>query len=432
MVPDGRSTGPETGSGLRIGVIGGGVAGIVAAYLLQRDHEVTLFEANDYLGGHTRTIVLQEGPDAGTPVDTGFIVLNDRTYPLFTTFLGRLEVPTRPTEMSFSFHDRVSGLAYSGSGLSGLFTQRRNLFSPPFMRMLLGIRRFFRDAKRDLVRDAVPDTSLGDYLKGRYPRETIDHYIIPMASAIWSTSSDDIDRFPAGHFLRFFENHGLLGVRHRPQWMTVVGGSHSYVKAFRASFGGRIRLGAPVKGIRREEESVSVRTAWGEVHRFDRVVVATHADDALDLLEDPSEDETRLLGPWRYQVNRTVLHTDTSVLPPERRAWSCWNYCREDAEGDQRPVSVSYSMNLLQGLDTVHHYCVSLNRRTPIREGSAIAGMVYRHPGYTFASMNTQRELPLLNGVRHTYYCGSYFGYGFHEDAVRSAVEVGRAFGVTL
>lgn len=417
---------------LRIGVIGGGVAGIVAAHLLQKKHDVTLLEANDYLGGHTHTIVIEEGPDAGTPVDTGFIVMNDRTYLLFSTFLDRLGVPIRPTAMSFSYHDRLSGLAYSGSGLNGLFAQRRNLVRPSFLRMVRGIFRFWGDAKKDLAAGSVPSGTLGEYLEGRYPRETIENYILPMAAAIWSTPASEVDKFPCESFLRFFSNHGLLGIRDRPQWMTVVGGSHSYVKAFRDSFGGRVLLKSPVQEISRHPAGVTVRMAEGGEHFFEHVVIAVHADDALRLLEDPTEEEARLLGPWEYQVNDTVLHTDTSVLPREPRAWSCWNYCREDGEGDLRPVSVSYSMNLLQGLKTVRHYCVSLNRHTPVREDTVIARMVYRHPSYTFASVKTQKELHRLNGVRNRWFCGSYFGYGFHEDAVRSAVEVGREFGVGL
>ncbi|MCJ7498972.1 FAD-dependent oxidoreductase [bacterium] len=427
-----QASGSPVETGLRIGVIGGGVAGIVAAYMLQEKHDVTLLEANDYLGGHTHTIVIEEGPDAGTPVDTGFIVMNDRTYPLFSTFLDRLGVSMRATAMSFSYHDRLSGLAYSGSGLNGLFAQRRNLLRPSFLRMVRGIFRFWGDAKRDLAAGSVPSGNLGEYLEGRYPRETIENYILPMAAAIWSTPASEVDKFPCESFLRFFSNHGLLGVRNRPQWMTVVEGSHSYVKAFQDSFNGRILLKSPVQEVSRHRSGVTVRMAGGYEHFFDHVVIAVHADDALRLLEDPTEKEARLLGPWEYQVNDTVLHTDTSVLPREPRAWSCWNYCREDGAEDLRPVSVSYSMNLLQGLKTARHYCVSLNRHTPVREDTVVARMVYRHPSYTFASVKTQKELHRLNGVQNSWFCGSYFGYGFHEDAVRSAVDVGREFGVGL
>jgi predicted NAD/FAD-binding protein len=253
-----------------------------------------------------------------------------------------------------------------------------------------------------------------------------------MAAAIWSASPSEVHLFPAESFLRFFSNHGLLGVRDRPQWMTVVGGSHSYVKAFQGSFKGRVVLNSPVEKVSRQGEGVAVETARGDDFHFDGIVIASHADDALRMLEDPSEEEKKLLGPWEYQANDTVLHTDTSVLPPHARAWSCWNCCREDGTGDTRPVSVSYSMNILQGLDTSRHYCVSLNRHIPIRNDSVIARMVYRHPYYTFDSVATQKNLRTLNGKRNTWYCGSYFGYGFHEDAVRSAVQVGLDFGIDL
>jgi predicted NAD/FAD-binding protein len=428
---DSTSMTGAAGKGLRIAVVGGGVAGIVAAWLLQKEHRVTLLEANDYLGGHTHTIVIEEGPDTGTPVDTGFIVLNDRTYPLFRSFLENMGVPTRFTNMSFSFHDKVKGLTYSGSGLNGLFSQRRNLMRPSFWRMLGGMVRFFRESEEALEKSAVPEVSLGEYLLG-YPRETIEDYILPMAAAIWSAAPGEVESFPAESFLRFFHNHGLLGIRDRPQWMTVAGGSHSYVKTFSNSFSGEIRLSQPVSGISRSGAGVNVRLDSGESLPFDRVVVAVHADEALKVLEDPSSDEDRLLGAWRYQPNKTVLHTDTTVLPPLKRAWSCWNYCREGSGDETLPVSVSYSMNLLQGLTTKRHYCVSLNRRTPVRADSIITSMLYRHPIYDFNSLRAQGELPSLNGRQNTWFCGSYFGYGFHEDAVRSAVQVGRDFGVKL
>ena len=422
----------HTDRGSRIAVVGGGVAGIVAAWLLGKDHQVTLFEANDYLGGHTHTIVISDGPDEGTPVDTGFIVLNDRTYPTFRKFLDSLGVRTRNTNMSFSFHDEARDLTWSGTGLDGLFAQRINLLRPSFWRMLLGVRRFFREERKAVESDTVPDVSLGSYLKGRYPRETIEDYIIPMASAIWSAAPGEMGNFPAMSFLRFFYNHGLLDIRDRPQWMTVVGGSHSYVKAFQREFKGRIRLSCPVRRISRNSRGATIHTEDGEEQFFDRVIIAAHADEALEMLEEPTPDEKRLLGAWRYQSNRTELHRDTAVLPPVRRAWSCWNYRRERTGDKDLPVSVSYSMNLLQGLSTTHHYCVSLNRRNPVREASIIASLVYRHPVYDFKSVGTQAELPALNGKKNTWYCGSYFGYGFHEDAVLSAVNVGREFGVTL
>ena len=419
--------------GSSLAVVGGGVAGIVSAHLLQRRYRVTLFEANDYLGGHTHTIVIPDGPDAGTPVDTGFIVLNDQTYPHFTRFLEDLGVSTRDSEMSFGFHCRHSGLTYAGSGLNGLFAQRGNLWRPAFWIMLRDIARFGSRSRRMLREDSVPRITLGQLLdRGQYGRGMREDYILPMASAIWSTPADSIEDFPAEPFLRFFDNHGLLSLKDRPQWRTVVGGSHTYVKAFRDRFRGAVRLNNPVNEVRRGSAGVSLTTADGDRGEFDGVVIAAHADQALSMLADPDQDESRLLGCWRYQANRTVLHTDPSVLPPLKRAWASWNYVRDRAEEGRGQVSVTYYMNRLQGLDTDGHYCVSLNLRTPPHPGTVVAEMTYYHPTYSFPAMESQGELKGINGRRNTFFCGSYFGYGFHEDAVRSAVDVARLLGGDL
>lgn len=420
---------------LRIAVIGGGAAGIAAAHVLQQRHEVVLFERNDYVGGHAHTIVIPDGPDAGTPVDTGFIVLNDRTYPTLHRLFAQLGVELRNTEMSFSFHDERTGFHYAGTNLRGLFAQPHNLWSPSFWSMLWEIGRFCRQARADLRDETgVVDLTLGDYLqRNRFAGGMVDRYAVPMAASIWSSRPADITAFPALAFLRFFSNHGLLSLSNRPRWQSVVGGSHRYVQNFLDAFRGTVYRGTEVVRVERTHDGARVHTGGGEEVRVERVVLATHADEALRLLADSSDEERRLLEPWRYQRNHTVLHTDTSALPPNPRAWACWNFVRE-AQGQpgQEPVSVTYSMNRLQGLRTSRHYCVSLNRHKPVAPGSVISEMEYTHPTYTFASMATQKDLPGLNGQRNTYFCGSYFGYGFHEDAVRSGVEVGRAFGLEL
>lgn len=417
----------------RITVIGGGVAGIVSAYLLQQKHQVTLLEHNAYLGGHTNTIVIQNGPDAGLAVDTGFIVLNDQTYPLFQTFLARLGVTTRKAEMSFGFQCLQTGLVYAGTSLGGLFAQRRNLVSPGFFRFLREIARFGRQARQDLAQQRVPAVTLGEYLRqGEFSPFMVDNYLLPMAAAIWSTPALRAGDFPAEAFLRFFSNHGLLSFHHRPQWLTVVGGSHSYVKKFEQEFVGELQLNAGVTKVFREGNGVRLQLADGASRRFDQVVIATHADQALGLLGDPSPEEQRLLGAWNYQRNHTVLHTDSSLLPPQRAAWAAWNFTRESGQDAERPVYVTYYMNLLQGLQAQNHYCVTLNRRERLRPETVIAEFDYHHPQYNFASLATQAQLPTLNGRRQTWFCGSYFGYGFHEDAVRSAVAVGRDFGGSL
>ncbi len=414
----------------KIAVVGGGVSGIVSAYLLQEKHHVTLLEKNDYLGGHTNTVPITEGRDAGLAIDTGFIVLNDQTYPLFQRFLARLGVATRDAEMSFGFQCQQSGLVYAGNNLNGLFAQRRNFVKPVFLRFLLEIGRFSRNARKDIEEGRIPAITLGAYLeRGGYSRFMIENYLLPMAAAIWSTPTLRAADFPAEPFLRFFNNHGLLSFKNRPQWKTVVGGSFSYVKAFRRNFSGELRLNAGVEKIFREGNNVRLRFADGHSERFDKVVIATHADQALQLLADPSADEQRLLSPWGYQLNHTVLHTDASVLPQQRSAWAAWNFTREADATEGNPVFVSYYMNRLQGLSAAHHYCVTLNCWQEFRPETVVASFDYHHPQYTFAALETQSQLPALNAKRQTWYCGSYFGYGFHEDAVRSAVAVGKDFG---
>jgi predicted NAD/FAD-binding protein len=413
---------------LNVAVVGAGVAGLTAAYLLARRHRITIFEKNNYLGGHTNTIVLDSGPDAGTPVDTGFIVMNDRNYPLLTKLLARLGVATRNSDMSFGYYCERTGLQYAGSDLNSLLAQRRNLFSPRFWGMIRDIMRFYDSARRDLNAGALGDVSLGGYLlRGRYGDMFIQHHLIPMGSAIWSTSKKKMMDFPAAAFVRFFENHGLLSVKDRPQWKTVAGGSHTYVKKMMEGFPGTVRLAAPVASIRRTASGVVVGT-----EAFDAVVIGAHADEALGMLADPSPDEKRLLGAWTYEHNRTILHSDASVMPPCRRAWASWNYTAESVEGDRLPASLTYDMNRLQGLRTANPYFVTLNRRTPLAREKIVRDIDYAHPTYTSASMGTQRELPSLNGVRNTFYCGGYFGFGFHEDAVRSGIDVAKEFGENL
>ena len=419
--------------GQKIAVIGGGVAGIVSAYLLQQQHEITLFEQNDYLGGHTHTIELSDGPDAGVAVDTGFIVLNDATYPLFQKFLGRVGVHSRVSDMSFGFQCRQTGLVYAGTDLNGLFAQRRNLVSPRFWRFLAEIVRFSRQARQDLAKGGLPPVTLGEYLETRrFSAFMIDNYLAPMAAAIWSTPAQQVMDFPAEPFLQFFRNHGLLSFRNRPSWRTVVGGSHAYVKAFAQGFKGRLHLQAPVRQVARGPNGVTLTLDGGEALPFDQVVIATHADQALRLLKEPSALEQRLLSAWRYQRNHTVLHTDATLLPGQKQARAAWNFTRDAGEANDRPVFVTYYMNRLQGFSAQRDYCVTLNRGQPFDPQTVIAEIDYDHPLFSFASMATQVELPQLNGQQNTYYCGSYFGYGFHEDAVKSGVAVANAFGVEL
>jgi predicted NAD/FAD-binding protein len=423
----------ESESPLNIAVVGAGAAGIVSAYILQRKHSVTLFEKNDYFGGHTHTVVTEDGPDVGTPVDTGFIVCNDRTYPLFQSFLSQLDVSLEPSDMSFSYTDHQTGLAYASRNLNVLFSQRRNLVRPSFLGLLFEIKRFNKKTLKNLDAGLMRDHTLGEYLeKEGFSARFVEQYITPMGAAIWSTPDRKMMDFPAESFARFFQNHGLLSFSDQPQWYFVSGGSNSYVKAFLNNFKGKAIKNNGIEAVERTKSGVVLSRADGIKENFDRVVIATHADEAYALLADPSRDETRLLSPWEYSENHTVLHTDVSRMPTNRRVWASWNYVREEDKESPVPVAVTYHMNRLQSLTTVNQYCVTLNPANPIPQEHIIREMRYRHPLYNFEALDTQTDLPGLNGFNNTYFCGSYFGYGFHEDAVRSAVQVGSAFGVTL
>lgn len=418
---------------LKIAVLGAGAAGLTSAYLLSEKHDVTIYEKNDYAGGHTSTVVIPDGPDAGTPVDTGFIVFNDRNYPFFIKLLARLGLRGQASDMSFSFTSEKDRFTYSSYVPHGLLAQKRNLLRPVFYQMVSGILRFNKNATRDLHAGVLGRQTLGAYLeKGRYGKPFMDFYLIPMGAAIWSTPTAEMMDFPAESFLRFFDNHGLLALKGRPNWMTVPGGSQSYVRAMFSRFTGNLKVNSEVASILRKPDQVEVKLKNGQTAAYDCVVIGAHANEALRMLGDPSEEERRLLGAWNYTRNHTVLHTDASAMPWTRKSWASWNYLLEDAPGEKMPVSLSYDMNRLQSLKTARQYFVTLNRFAPIARDKIIREFDYTHPSYTWDSLLTQEKLPGLNGVRRTFFCGSYFGYGFHEDAVKSALEVTRHFGISL
>ena len=415
---------------MRIAIVGGGISGITAAHLLQASHEVTLFEKNDYVGGHTNTIPIPSGPDAGLPVDTGFIVLNDRTYPVLNRLFRDLGVAIRKSNMSFSYYDERSGFHYASSNLDTLFAQRRNLADPLYWAMLAEILVFNRLVLHGLARGSLDDLTLGQFLRRwRFSVRFRERYLFPMVAAIWSAPDVEVDRFPMLTFARFFDNHGLLTVHRHPQWYFVAGGSHSYVKAFLKRFQGTVHTRTAPVSIQRGPADVRLTMVDGSLQTFDTVVIATHADEALRLLADPSDDERRLLGPWRYSTNQTYLHADLAWMPPNRSAWASWNVFRAKGSQADAPVTLTYYMNRLQRLDTPRPYLVTLNPFRPIADETIIAQMTYRHPIYTFDSLRTQAELSHLNGVRNTYFCGSYFGYGFHEDGARSGLQAAAALG---
>lgn len=417
---------------VKIAVIGAGVAGITAAYLLGKRHEVTLIERNDYLGGHTNTITVEED-GREVAVDTGFIVCNPRTYPLFYRLLGEWGVSLRDSDMSFGFCCERSGLGYVGPSLREFLRKPSNVFNLRLMGMIREQRRFGRRAAADLERGALHGLALGEYLQQIGASAFfIENYLIPIAAAVWSSPDTDMSRFPADSFIRFLANHGMLVLRHRPTWQTVVGGSNTYVKAFRSLFRGRVLTRAPVRSVRREDDGVSVSVQDRDAERFDYVVLATHADESLALLADVTDAERHALSAWRYWENDTQLHSDASVMPTDRRLWASWNYHRRADADPAKPLTMTYYMNRLQGLRSKRDYLVSLNADERIDPEEVIYSVKYTHPGYTARSIEAQRELREMNGSRRTFFCGAHMRYGFHEDAVASAVDVTRHFEIDL
>ena len=415
---------------MNIAIIGSGISGLTSAYLLNRSHEITVFEASDWVGGHTHTVdVTVEGRSYA--VDTGFIVFNNWTYPNFIRLLEQLGVGFKPTEMSFSVTDPDSGLEYNGNNLNSLFAQRRNLLSPGFWGMLRDIQRFNKEALRDLQEERIDSTTpLDDYLKaGGYGERFILHYIVPMGAAIWSMSMADMLGFPLQLFVRFFKNHGLLSINNRPQWQVIEGGSSAYIEPLTASFRERIRLNCAVTRVERDEEGVVIHSAAG-IERFDKVVFACHSDQALKLLAAPSDAEQSILGALPYADNEVVLHTDTRLLPQRKLAWASWNY-RLGGPGHTR-AAVTYDMNILQGIQSDTTFCVSLNQSAGISPFKVLAKYTYAHPQYSLAAVAAQGRWEELNGIEHTWYCGAYWANGFHEDGVVSALRVAHAFGEQL
>ena len=422
---------------LRIAVIGTGVSGISAAWLLNQRHDITVFEKGPWIGGHCNTVDarLKDGVGRSVrehviPVDTGFIVYNEKTYPNLTALFRHFDIPTEPSDMSFSASVNDGAFEYSGYSMWTMLAQKRNLVRPRFWNMVRDIMRFFREAAKHSESPQNRRVALGEYLSNhRYSDAFLRDYLLPLGSSIWSASLRDMRAYPLEAFVRFFKNHGLLEAKqkNRPQWRTVTGGSRTYVKRLTSDFGDRIKLNCAVKGISRHPRHVELTLEDGTVETFDHVVIATHSDQALTMLVDPSSAERQLLGAIRYERNRAILHTDTTLMPKRRRAWASWNYISDDRESDGKLVCLTYWMNLLQNIDNRFPLFVTLNPHREPGPGKLLADFEYDHPIFDQAALDAQQKLWSLQGANRTWYCGAYFGHGFHEDGLQAGLAVGEA-----
>ena len=413
---------------MRIAIVGSGVSGLVCAHLLGPRHEVTLFEADARAGGHahTQNIVLDGAEHA---VDTGFIVYNERNYPILTDLFGELGIETRSSDMSFAMADDIADVEWCGSSPRAVFSQPRNLVRPRFLRMLGDIQRFNRSARRLLEEPENLGYTLEEFLEGgNYSSAFIEWYLVPMGSAIWSADPAEFLQFPAAAFIRFFDNHGLMGIRDRPQWRTVRGGSREYVDAITRSLGPRLRLATPVRAVTRRAVGIDVTTD-GDVENFDHVIIATHADQALALVELPHASETEILSSIRFCVNEATLHTDERLMPRRRRARASWNWRHQHGT---RAATLTYDLTRLEGLNTPRPVYLTLNQADAVDPGQVLAQMTYRHPVFDTAAMLAQRRHGEISGRDGISYVGAYWGYGFHEDGARSAVIACRSLDATI
>ncbi|PSU87715.1 FAD-dependent oxidoreductase [Photobacterium kishitanii] len=410
---------------MKIAVIGSGISGLTAAWYLRHQHDITLFEANDYAGGHTATVDV-EVESGQYAIDTGFIVFNERTYPNFEQLLTELDIQGQASEMSFSVHNDNNGLEYNGHDLRSLFAQKKNLFKPQFYRFLYEITKFNRLAKQTAYEEIEQQQTLGDFLQQHDLSEYFtENYILPMGAAIWSSSLADMRKIPLDFFLRFFLNHGLLDVVNRPQWYVIPGGSREYVKRMLVEMETLIRLNSPVQQVSRLNEQVYI-TVNDTVDVFDHVIFACHSDQALALLADSTPNEQQILSAMTYQDNEVVLHIDEDILPDAKGAWASWNYHLPlNKEGSQQQLpALTYNMNILQGIDAPETFCVTLNQTQDIDPSKILRQFTYAHPVFNRNSIKAQQQRYLINGIENTWFCGAYWYNGFHEDGVRSALDV--------
>jgi predicted NAD/FAD-binding protein len=426
----------------KIAIIGSGISGLTSAYLLSQKHQITVFEKNDYIGGHTATKDIELNGQQYA-IDTGFIVCNDRTYPNFLKLLAQLNVKLQPTEMSFSVINRDTHLEYNGNNLNSLFAQRRNIFKPKFWRLIREILTFNKRCKALYHDDNInAEKTLGDFLKQhQFSDYFCQNYILPMGAAIWSTSLIEMSAFQLKFFVRFFYNHGLLNVTDRPQWYVIPGGSRQYITPLIKKFKNDIQLNSEITQVIREESGVVIKFSNGETQTFDDVIFACHSDQALALLANPSEAEQAILGDIPYSENEVILHTDVNLLPKRKLAWASWNYLLDaDTTANTtvkqtqltRPSCVTYNMNILQGIDAPETFCVTLNQSNKIQHDKVLAKFTYHHPVFNHTSLAAQQRRHEICGHHHTHFVGAYWHNGFHEDGVVSAITVAKRFGISL
>ena len=416
---------------MKIAIIGSGISGLTAAYLLNKKHEITIFESNDYIGGHTHTHSLDIGANK-VSVDSGFIVYNENTYPNFIKILQKLKVESQKTQMGFSVKSIRNNLEYSGNSLGSMFSQRSNIFKPSFLIMLKNILRFNKEAEKQ-IGEINPSMSLGDFLAHyKYSPYFINNYILPIGAAIWSTKVSSMLDMSAIFFINFFKNHSLLQIKNRAQWYVIKGGSNKYIEKMIDSFRTKIRLSSPVKKVIRNNEKVEIIFGASDYSQetFDSVIFANHSDQALELLDNPSKSEKEILSSIKYQKNNVLLHFDESILPKRKSTWSSWNFLLDN--DSDKPVALTYNMNILQNLKCDETLCVSLNSDDHIDKSKIIKKIVYDHPLFTVDSLKAQSRKEEINGKNNSYFCGAYWRNGFHEDGVVSALDVCKKFGESL
>lgn len=414
---------------MRIAIIGTGISGLTSAYLLNQNHDIVVYEKNDYIGGHTHTHSIKS-KNQNLSVDSGFIVYNEVTYPNFIKLLKKLNVVSQKTTMGFSVKSINKNLEYAGNSLGSLFAQTLNILRPSFWIMIIDILRFNKNAKLDLG-FISPDVKLGEYLnRNKFSNSFINNYIIPMGAAIWSTKAKAMMDMPALFFIRFLNNHGLMQIKNRSGWWVIKDGSSKYVEKIIVSFKSKIKLNTAIESIQRKDNKVIIKPFSDDEETFDAVVIATHSDQALRMLSDATKEENEILKALPYQLNEALLHTDEFVLPKRKKAWSSWNYNLD--QGVDKPMAMTYNMNILQSLKSSETYCVTLNNSELVDDKKIIKTLSYEHPQFTPKGINAQKRKHEISGVQNTYYCGAYWRNGFHEDGVVSALDVCKNFGITL